>query len=107
MITSAREMVEFHREVAKPYSEANRRYPDATCETLHGHNVIVTSKPVDHDRILVDGDKLAACGTIELDGSKLSVVGDRWGGRQTILAVEYLRDNHPDAYAGLIQWLVR
>lgn len=106
MSISARQMVEFHSDVARLYAEAAKRYPDATAEKLHGRDVVVTGKPVEHDRILVDGDKLIACGTVEIDVAKLPVLSGRWGGRPTILAVEYLKEKHPDAYAGLIQWLV-
>lgn len=107
MSVSAREMVEFHRDAGKLYTEADRRYPDATCERMHGYDVVVTDKPVDHDRILIDGDMLVACGTIERDEGRLPVLSSRLGGRPMILAIDYLKKEHPEAYAGLIQWLVK
>lgn len=107
MSTSARELAEHHERVARVFPEVERRYPGAIRDTVGDDEVMLARRSVDHDHVMVIGDSLMPCERVEVDGSWVPVVNSPWDKRPTCLALKYLKEKHPSAYAGLIQWLVK
>ncbi|MGK3981345.1 hypothetical protein WMF38_57640 [Sorangium sp. So ce118] len=108
MSTSAHEVAEHHLTMVRLFTELHRRYPGASRCMVNEQEVFVAYRGgVKHDHISVIGDALMPCDRVEADGAWVPVVDSAWDKRSTIGALKYLKEKHPEAYAGLIEWLVR
>jgi hypothetical protein len=107
MSKSAFRMAEKHRQMADVYDRVADQFPDATYERMGSLHAIHTKLPVAHDRIICDGNRLIPCGTLGAGEMHVLVLSDGCGKRPIKDALQYMREKHPDAYAELIEWLVK
>lgn len=107
MSTTAKEMVEYHKVLARLYAAAAKRYPDATLDRFDGADVLTSYRIDNYDHIRLSRDTLVPCVQIKDDATDEWILVLGRHGRPAVLGLEFLKEKHPEAYAGLIQWLVR